>query len=73
MNSQTFICLINNTETFNRETWRNGVMVSSINTNLLLTKSFDGHRNIDFRLSDGRWESGKIHFGTKDAMNKQGE
>jgi hypothetical protein len=71
MINQTLICLIDNPETFNREAWQNGVMVSSISAGLLMSKGFNGHRNIDFRLSDGTWESGKVHFGTKDAMNKQ--
>jgi hypothetical protein len=69
MSDKQLVCLIDNPETFSREAWENGKMVASISANLLMSKDFKGHKYMDFRLSAGNWESGKVHFGNKIAMD----
>jgi hypothetical protein len=71
--NKQFVCLIDNPVTFHREAWQDGIILSSISANLLMSSGFKGHRGIDFRLNVGLpWETGKIHLGREAAMHEVG-
>ena len=62
------ICVYDNPNTMRREAWEDGVMVSAITANLLLSKGFKGDKRFDFRLNVGEWELDKFHHGDESAM-----
>ena len=63
-------CLYDNPATMKRELWIDGKLVKEIDSAVLSQENFDyekmptGHA-IGFIF---RWEKGKIHYGTKDAI-----
>ena len=72
---KTQICLYDNPATMKRELWIDGELVREIDSSILFQENFDyekmptGHA-IGFIF---RWEKGKIHYGTKNAMNKENQ
>lgn len=62
------VCVIDNPSTMQREAWEDGVMLSSISAEMLISVDFSGHKNFDWRLNVGKWSCGVVHVGDIGAM-----
>lgn len=70
--TETKLCLYDNPETHHRELWKDGEIVRSVESAVLLSVDFDPDvvSPLIGVSAYWRWQPGKIHYGTLGAMEE---